>query len=117
MRASLVADPSVGSVRSVSTPTPGPAALLRRLVESDPGRPRITVYDDTDSPTRGERVAAFALTEPEAGSDVASIQTRATAVGDGYRLDGDKLFISNLGIADHATVIASTDPAAGARGR
>ncbi|WP_377643978.1 TIGR03089 family protein [Oryzobacter terrae] len=40
----------------MSTPTPGPAALLRRLVESDPGRPRITVYDDTDSPTRGERV-------------------------------------------------------------
>ena len=40
----------------MSTPTPGPAALLRRLVESDPGRPRITVYDDTDSPTRGERI-------------------------------------------------------------
>ncbi|HTR49303.1 MAG TPA: acyl-CoA dehydrogenase family protein [Kofleriaceae bacterium] len=58
---------------------------------------------------RGERVAAFALTEPEAGSDVASIQTRATAVGDGYRLDGDKLFISNLGIADHATVVARAD--------
>lgn len=40
----------------MSTPSPGPAALLRRLVDSDPGRPRITVYDDTDSPTRGERV-------------------------------------------------------------
>ncbi len=39
----------------MSTPT-GPAALLRRLVDADPGRPRITVYDDTDSPTRGERV-------------------------------------------------------------
>jgi len=55
---------------------------------------------------RGERVAAFALTEPEAGSDVASIQTRAVACAEGYRLDGDKLFISNLGIADHATVLA-----------
>jgi acyl-CoA dehydrogenase len=65
---------------------------------------------------RGERVAAFAVTEPEAGSDVASIQMRAVASGDGYRLDGDKLFISNLGIADHATVFASTDPAAGAQG-
>ncbi|HEY5921926.1 MAG TPA: acyl-CoA dehydrogenase family protein [Kofleriaceae bacterium] len=65
---------------------------------------------------RGARVAAFAVTEPEAGSDVASIQTRATASGDGYRLDGDKLFISNLGIADHATVFASTDPATGAQG-
>ncbi|HEX7704418.1 MAG TPA: acyl-CoA dehydrogenase [Kofleriaceae bacterium] len=65
---------------------------------------------------QGKNVAAFALTEPEAGSDVASIQMRAVASGDGYRLDGDKLFISNLGIADHATVIASTDPAAGSRG-
>ena len=65
---------------------------------------------------RGANIAAFALTEPEAGSDVASIQMRAVASGDGYRLDGDKLFISNLGIADHATVIASTDPAAGSRG-
>jgi acyl-CoA dehydrogenase len=59
---------------------------------------------------RGERVAAFAVTEPDAGSDVASIQTRAAPSGDGYRLDGDKLFISNLGIADHATVFAATDP-------
>ena len=33
-----------------------PAALLRRLVAADPGRPRVTVYDDTDSPTRGERI-------------------------------------------------------------
>jgi acyl-CoA dehydrogenase len=65
---------------------------------------------------RGARVAAFALTEPDAGSDVASVKTRATATADGYRLDGDKLFISNLGIADHAMVFASTDPAAGARG-
>jgi acyl-CoA dehydrogenase len=64
----------------------------------------------------GERIAAFALTEPEAGSDVASIQTRAVASAGGYQLDGDKLFISNLGIADHATVVASTDPALGAQG-
>jgi uncharacterized protein (TIGR03089 family) len=40
----------------VSTLGTGPADLLRRLVSSDPGRPRITVYDDTDSPTRGERI-------------------------------------------------------------
>jgi acyl-CoA dehydrogenase len=65
---------------------------------------------------RGTKVAAFALTEPEAGSDVASIQTRAATVAGGYRVDGDKLFISNLGIADHATVFASTDPAAGSAG-
>jgi len=40
----------------VSTPPASPAALLRRLVAADPGRPRVTVYDDTDSPTRGERI-------------------------------------------------------------
>jgi len=64
----------------------------------------------------GAGIAAFALTEPEAGSDVASIQTRATPTEDGYRLEGDKLFISNLGIADHATVIATTDPSLGSAG-
>jgi acyl-CoA dehydrogenase len=65
---------------------------------------------------RGARIAAFALTEPEAGSDVAAIATRATATGDGYRLDGDKLFISNLGIADHAMVVATVDPGLGHAG-
>jgi acyl-CoA dehydrogenase len=65
---------------------------------------------------RGAGIAAFAVTEPEAGSDVASIQTRAAPCAEGYRLDGDKLFISNLGIADHATVFASTEPSLGAQG-
>ncbi|MGE0550969.1 MAG: acyl-CoA dehydrogenase family protein [Kofleriaceae bacterium] len=64
----------------------------------------------------GARIAAFALTEPDAGSDVAAIATRAVPAGGGYRLDGEKLFISNLGIADHATVIASTAPDRGASG-
>lgn len=59
---------------------------------------------------RGAGIAAFALTEPDAGSDVAAIATRAAPTADGYRLDGDKLFISNLGIADHAVVFASTEP-------
>jgi len=80
----------------------GVHALL--LAGSDAQRAEVSGY------ARGAHIAAFALTEPEAGSDVASIQTRATPVGDDYRLDGDKLFISNLGIADHATVIATTDP-------
>jgi acyl-CoA dehydrogenase len=65
---------------------------------------------------RGDRIAAFALTEPEAGSDVAAIAMRATATADGFRLDGDKLFISNLGIADHAMVVATVDPARGHAG-
>jgi acyl-CoA dehydrogenase len=65
---------------------------------------------------RGAGIAAFALTEPEAGSDVASIKTRAAPTADGYRLDGDKVFISNLTIADHAVVFASTEPSLGAAG-
>jgi acyl-CoA dehydrogenase len=65
---------------------------------------------------RGAGIAAFALTEPEAGSDVAAIQTRAAPTAEGFRIDGDKLFISNLGIADHAVVIASTEPELGAKG-
>jgi acyl-CoA dehydrogenase len=65
---------------------------------------------------RGAGIAAFALTEPDAGSDVAAIATRAAPCEDGYRLDGEKLFISNLGIADHATVLATMDPALGAAG-
>ncbi len=64
----------------------------------------------------GDLVAAFALTEPEAGSDVAAIATHAVAVDGGYQLSGDKLFISNLGIASHATVIATVDPALGRKG-
>ena len=43
-------------VATVSTPPATPADLLRHLVAADPGRPRVTVYDDTDSPTRGERI-------------------------------------------------------------
>ncbi|HEX7842202.1 MAG TPA: acyl-CoA dehydrogenase family protein, partial [Kofleriaceae bacterium] len=66
--------------------------------------------------SRGDRIAAFALTEPEAGSDVAAIATRATETEAGYRLDGDKLFISNLGVADHAMVVATVDPARGHAG-
>ena len=40
----------------MSTSLQSPSALLRRMVSSDPGRPRITVYDDTDGPMRGERI-------------------------------------------------------------
>ena len=51
-------------------------------------------------------IAAFALTEPDAGSDVASLTAHATRVDGGWILNGEKLFISNLGIASHATVFA-----------
>jgi len=63
-----------------------------------------------------ENLAAFALTEPEAGSDAAAISTRATKVSGGYRLDGSKCFISNAGIAHTYVVFASTEPNVRAKG-
>jgi len=65
---------------------------------------------------RGERTFSVAFTEPGAGSDAAGIQTRATREGDGWRLDGQKLFISDGLFSDFFVVSAVTDPAAGARG-
>ena len=64
----------------------------------------------------GRAMAAFAMTEPEAGSDVAAIATTARRDGDHYLLNGNKTYISNAGIANFYTVFASTDPAAGAKG-
>lgn len=64
----------------------------------------------------GELMAAFAMTEPEAGSDVASLTTQARRDGDDYVLEGKKTLISNAGIADFYTVFAKTDPDAGHRG-
>ncbi len=58
----------------------------------------------------GEAMAAFAMTEPEAGSDVGSISTRAARDGRTYKLDGAKTLISNAGLADFYTVFAVTDP-------
>jgi acyl-CoA dehydrogenase len=56
----------------------------------------------------GKAIAAFALTEPNAGSDVAAIQTTARRDGDAYVIDGRKRFISNAGIADFYLVFAKT---------
>jgi acyl-CoA dehydrogenase len=64
----------------------------------------------------GEILAAFALTEPGAGSDVSAIATRARQDGEGWILDGEKIFISNLGVATHATVFATVDPERGRKG-
>ncbi|HYM48976.1 MAG TPA: acyl-CoA dehydrogenase family protein [Candidatus Limnocylindrales bacterium] len=64
----------------------------------------------------GKAVAAFALTEPQAGSDAASLALRAEPDGDGFRLSGEKAFISNAPDADVYTVFARTSPEAGARG-
>ena len=64
----------------------------------------------------GKLMSAFAMTEPEAGSDVASMQTSAVRDGAEYVLDGGKWLISNAGIADYYVVFASTEPDAGSRG-
>jgi acyl-CoA dehydrogenase len=64
----------------------------------------------------GEAIAAFALSEPEAGSDVASMTTTARAEGESYILDGEKTWITNAGFADHYIVVARTGEAPGAKG-
>lgn len=64
----------------------------------------------------GAAIAAFAITEPDAGSDVASLKTLATRSGKNFYLTGTKRFISNAGIADHYVVFASTEPEKKAKG-
>jgi alkylation response protein AidB-like acyl-CoA dehydrogenase len=64
----------------------------------------------------GEAVAAFALSEPNAGSDAAALELRADADGDGWRLTGEKIWISNAPDADIYTVFARTTQGARARG-
>jgi acyl-CoA dehydrogenase len=65
---------------------------------------------------RGEAIAAFALSEPDAGSDVAALQCAARIDGDHAVLDGEKTWISNGGIADFYVVFAHSGEAAGSRG-
>jgi len=65
----------------------------------------------------GRAIAAFALSEPEAGSDVAALATTATPDGPSHvRIDGSKTWISNGGIADHYVVFVRTGEGAGAKG-
>jgi acyl-CoA dehydrogenase len=65
---------------------------------------------------RGDQVPAFALTEPDAGSDAAALGTRAERDGDGWRLTGVKRFISNAPVADVYVVFAKTAPDRGTKG-
>jgi alkylation response protein AidB-like acyl-CoA dehydrogenase len=64
----------------------------------------------------GAMIGAFALTEPQAGSDAANLQTRATRTADGYEITGTKQFITSGKIAGAVIVFAVTDPGAGKRG-
>jgi butyryl-CoA dehydrogenase len=64
----------------------------------------------------GEVLGCYCLTEPNAGSDVASLESTATPDGDGYLLNGEKIWITNGGLAHLALVFANADPAQGRRG-
>jgi alkylation response protein AidB-like acyl-CoA dehydrogenase len=65
---------------------------------------------------RGEKIGAFAITEPNSGSDAASLRTRASRVEGGYVLNGSKIFTTHGTVADFITVVATTDPARGLKG-
>ncbi len=58
----------------------------------------------------GERIAGFALSEPDGGSDIRALRTKATKVPGGWRIDGSKLYITNAPIADFLTLAARTEP-------
>lgn len=86
----------------------GPSPVLARA--SDHARQHIV-----PSIMTGEKTMCFALSEPEAGSDAAGITTRATPDGDGWRLNGGKIWISNSVHADYAVIFAITDPESAAK--
>ncbi len=65
---------------------------------------------------QGKMIGAFAITEPNAGSDAGAIRTKATKVEGGYRLNGSKIFTSNAVIADFITVAATSEVGSGAKG-
>ena len=65
---------------------------------------------------RGEKVGCYALTEPQAGSNAAALQTKAVKRGDSYVINGTKAWITNGGAADAAIVYVNTDPAKGEKG-
>jgi acyl-CoA dehydrogenase/citronellyl-CoA dehydrogenase len=93
------------------------------LVSSYMAGPHLARYGNDEQKERwlrpllaGECVAAIAVTEPGAGSDVAGLSARAKAVEGGFLLNGTKMFITNAGLADVIIVAAKTDPEAGHRG-
>ncbi len=65
---------------------------------------------------RGEAMFSYALSEPEAGSDAAAMKTKAVRTDSGYLLNGVKRWITNAGVSKYYTVMAVTDPSAGANG-
>jgi butyryl-CoA dehydrogenase len=65
---------------------------------------------------RGEKIGCYALTEPQAGSNAAALQTKAVKIGDKYVINGTKAWITNGGVADAAIVYVNTDPPKGEKG-
>jgi acyl-CoA dehydrogenase len=94
------------------------------LVHTDLATPYVTNFGSAEQRSRwlpqfasGELITAIGVTEPDAGSDVAAISTTARRDGDGWRLNGSKMFITNGAIADVVFIAARTDPdAKGSRG-
>jgi len=66
--------------------------------------------------TRGEKIGCYALTEPQAGSNAAALQTKALKKGDSYVINGTKAWITNGGVADAAIVYLNTEPEKGEKG-
>ena len=66
--------------------------------------------------TRGEKIGCYALTEPQAGSNAAALQTKAVKKGDRYVINGTKAWITNGGVADAAIVYVNTEPSKGEKG-
>ncbi len=101
---------------AASNPGPGASADAdpghADLHRADPGHADLSPAAWSARALSGQAVGAFAMTEWDAGSDVASIATTAVRDGDGYRIDGGKAFISNAGIAKFYVVFVTTGSAA-----
>ena len=99
------------------------AIAMALSVQTDMATPSIERFGTDDQKERylrpaiaGTKIAAIAITEPDAGSDVAAISTRARRDGDCWRVTGRKQFITNGVRADFLTLVAKTDPMAGHQG-
>jgi acyl-CoA dehydrogenase len=99
------------------------AIAMALSVQTDMATPSIDQFGTDDQKARylapaiaGEKIAAIAITEPDAGSDVAAITTRARRDGDCWRITGRKQFITNGARADFLTLVTTTEPGTGHQG-
>jgi citronellyl-CoA dehydrogenase len=99
------------------------AIAMALSVQTDMATPALAEFGTDEQRERylrpaiaGTKIAAIAITEPDAGSDVAGITTHATRDGDAWRIDGRKMYITNGVRADFLTTVVKTDPSAGHAG-